>query len=140
MSFYFVEVVFFKITMRARPGASHNHQGTACLFRSLLFCDTCVAVPVCTDRWALDREEVSVADRRDRCRRVAVVTDSGYCRPVLSGMERSLGARLPIGDSGCRFRLYERDGRYGSPRWSLSLVYTVFAYYLVKPSKIIRIG
>ena len=88
MSFYFVEVVFFKITMRARPGASHNHQGTACLFRSLLFCDTCVAVPVCTDRWALDREEVSVADRRDRCRRVAVVTDSGYCRPELSGMER----------------------------------------------------
>lgn len=88
MSLYFVEVVFLRITMRARPGASHNHQGTASLFRSLFSCDTCVAVPVCTDRWALDREEVFVADRRDRCRRVAVVTDRGYCRPELSGVER----------------------------------------------------
>ena len=75
MSFYFVEVVFLRITMRARPGASHSHQGVACLFRSLLSCDTCVAVLVCVDRWALDREEVSVADRRDCSCRVAVAKE-----------------------------------------------------------------
>ena len=94
MSFYFVEVVFLRITMRARPGASHSHQGVACLFRSLLSCDTCVAVLVCVDRWALDREEVSVADRRDCSCRVAVVTDSGYCRPELSGEEKGTWRRV----------------------------------------------
>ena len=94
MSFYFVEVVFLRITMRARPGASHSHQGVACLFRSLLSCDTCVAVLVCVDRWALDREEVSVADRRDCSCRVAVVTDSGYCRPELSGEEKVTWRRV----------------------------------------------
>ena len=105
MSFYFVEVVFLRITMRARPGASHSHQGVACLFRSLLSCDTCVAVLVCVDRWALDREEVSVADRRDCSCRVAVVTDSGYCARNCRGKRRLLGAGWPIGDSGCRFGL-----------------------------------
>ena len=35
MSFYFVEVVFLRITMRARPGASHSHQGVACLFQGV---------------------------------------------------------------------------------------------------------
>ena len=73
--------------MRARPGASHSHQGVACLFRSLLSCDTCVAV-------LLDREEVSVADRRDCSCRVAVVTDSGYCRPELSGEEKVTWRRV----------------------------------------------
>ena len=129
-----------RITMRARPGASHSHQGVACLFRSLLSCDTCVAdwFAWIVGRWIGKRCLLPIAGivlAGWRWSRTADIA-ARNCR----GKRRLLGAGWPIGDSGCRFWLGERDGRYGLPRGSLSRVYTAFACYLVKPSKTMRIG
>lgn len=74
--------------------AVHNHQGVGYLFSSMLCRVAYVASPVCVDCRSLDIRMVSAVDRRDCSRRVVVVTDRGYCRPRLSGVEKVTWRRV----------------------------------------------